>query len=64
MKDVFHSIFESVSRKPRKVIIVWYNPKYEKRLEQSFRINKIKEMHWNNFGLFASECFFYEVGIS
>ena len=64
MKDIFHSIFESVSRKPRKVIIVWYNPKYENELKQLFRINKIKEIHWNNFGLFASRCLFYEVSIS
>jgi len=63
MKDVFHSIVESVSRKPRKVIIIWYNPKYEKELEQSFSIKKIKEMHWGNFGLFNSRCLFYEVGI-
>ena len=58
------SIFESVFRKPRKVIIVWYNPKYENELKRLFRINKIKEMHWNNFGLFASRCFFYEVDIN
>jgi hypothetical protein len=64
MKDVFHSIFESVSCKPRKVIIIWYNPKYANELEKLFYINKIKEMHWNNFGLFASRCFFYEVDIS
>ena len=64
MKDVFHSIFESVSRKPRTVKIIWYNPKYDRELEQSFPIKKIKEMKWDNFGLFNSRCLFYEMSIS
>ena len=64
MKDVFHSISNSVSVNPRKVTIIWYNPKYDQELEQSFPVKKIKEMKWANFGLFNSRCLFYEMGIS
>ena len=64
MKDVFHSISKSLSVTPRKVKIIWYNPKYDRELEQSFPIKKSKEMKWDNFGLFDSRCFFYEMGIS
>jgi len=64
MKDVFNSIMRSISRRPRKVKIIWYNPKYDRELEQSFPINKIKEMNWANFGLFNSRCLFYEMSIS
>ena len=49
---------------PRKVKIIWYNPKYDRELEQSFPIKKIKEMKWANFGLFNSRCLFYEISIS
>ena len=64
MKDVFHSISNSVSVNPRKVTIIWYNPKYDQELEQFFPVKKIKEMKWANFGLFNSRCLFYEMGIS
>ena len=64
MKDVFHSISKSVSVNPRKVIIICYNPKYDRELEQSFPIIKIMEMNWANFGLFNSRCLFYEMSIS
>ena len=64
MNSVMHSIFKSVSRHPRKITIIWYNPKYSKELETTYSLKKKKVMNWNNFGLFDSRCVFYEIGNS
>jgi len=64
MSNVIDFIFDSVSRRPRKVTIIWYNPKYEMELEKTYPIKKKNEMNWNNFRLFDSRCVIYEIGNS
>ncbi len=61
MKNVFEAILDSISQFPRKVTIIWYNPKYQQILEESFPLKIIKEYNWNNWGLFDSRCLLYEI---
>ena len=61
MKNVFEAILDSISQFPRKVTIIWYNPKYQQILEESFPLKIIKEYNWNNYGLFNSRCLLYEM---
>ena len=61
MDLVLKSIFKSIVNYPRKVIIIWYNPKFEEELEKLFPLKRINEIHWNNFGLYDSRCIFYEI---
>lgn len=64
MNSIINFIFESVSRRPRKVTIIWYNPKHEREIEKKYSLKKTKQINWHNFGLFDSRCVIYEVGNS
>jgi hypothetical protein len=64
MKKVFERIIGSVYRHPRKVTIIWYNPKYEMEFERNYDLKKMREINWRNFGLYLSKAVFYEVNLT
>jgi predicted RNA methylase len=61
MKKVVERIIDSVDRHPRKVTIIWHNPKYEMEFERYYDLKKTREINWRNFGLYLSKVVFYEV---
>jgi precorrin-6B methylase 2 len=62
MKSVIDSIYNSITNYPRKIVLIYYNPKFEKEIESIFSIERLKEIKWHNCGLFDSRCIIYEIG--
>lgn len=61
MKKVLNEILASFDRNPRKITIIWYNPKHEIIFQGINNLRKTREMNWRNFGLYRSRVVFYEV---
>jgi len=64
MSKVMDNIRVSFEKSPRRITIIYYNPKYAEQLEQDPYLNLIDKMEFNHFSLYKSRCNIYDYGTS
>ena len=63
LNKVLVNIGKSIKDNPRKVTLIYYNPKYSFEMEKDHRFIKIKSLEFSHWSLYKSKCYIYQFAI-